>query len=68
MPRGAQIPGFDYRLQRPVAMTRRAWLDQLRAVLKAGGRRRVDAGETFAHGRDALLVFEVYAVLPRVAA
>lgn len=58
------IPGFDYRTQKPAQRTRAEWREDLRAVIKAGGQRRAENGETFAHGKDGLIVFEVYAILP----
>ena len=60
------INGFDYRTQKPVQLPRAQWKELLKQVVKAGGRRRVEDGETFAHGKDARIQFECYAVLPAV--
>lgn len=64
MARGQLIDGFDYRTGQAVQKSRADWRDALAQVVNAGGRRRVDGGETFAHGKDGLLLFEVYAVVP----
>lgn len=51
------IPGFDYRLQIPVAHSRQEWVAQLQTA----AHRRVEKGETFAHDANGVLMFEVYA-------
>ena len=55
------VAGFDYKFGKPLSHTMPEWRVRLRDVVKAGGFRRVENGETFAHGKDGLLLFEVYA-------
>lgn len=55
------VDGFDYRKGKPMARTRPEWRDELLAVIKAGGFRRVENGETFAHDKNGTLLFEAYA-------
>lgn len=60
------IEGFDYRIGtsgKKVEFRRAEWQDMIDDVVQAGGRRRVEQGETFAslHG---VLQFEVYAIIP----
>lgn len=62
--RGKLIEGFDYRTDKKRELTRAQWRDELRKIVEDGGRRRVDAGETFATGRDGVLAFEVYENIP----
>ena len=59
-----RLGGFDYRLAQSVERTTPEWGEELRTVLKNGGRRRHEEGETFAHGPDGRIVFEVYGYLP----
>jgi len=59
-----QLEGFDYREQRIVHRTRAEWRAALLDVVKRGGYRRCEHGETFAHGADGRVVFEVYAYIP----
>lgn len=56
-----QIKGFDYTTQQAVARSRKDWAILFEQVIQAGGRRRVDHGETFAHDESGRLLFEVYA-------
>lgn len=58
------VTGFDYRAGVEVKRTRSEWSGELRQVVAAGGRRRVEDEETFAHGPDGKLVFEVYGNVP----
>ncbi len=60
------IQGFDYQAQRPVSLPRKEWMERLAAVIKGGGRRRVESGETFGHNKSGHIVFECYATLPAV--
>lgn len=60
----ALIPGFDYRMNVPIELTRADWRTRLRVVIANGGYRATEKGETFAHGKDGRLVFEVYAIIP----
>lgn len=57
----AIIDGFDYRIDKPVKLTRSEWRNHLRAIVHAGGFRRVEHGETFGHGKDGRIAFEIYA-------
>lgn len=41
------ISGFDYRSQQPVRKTRKQWRAEVKSALDAGGKRRVENGETF---------------------
>lgn len=41
------IPGFDYRTQQSVALSARAWRDEMNALIQKGGFRYVINGETF---------------------
>ena len=60
------IEGFDYQAQRPVSLPRKEWVERLAAVIKGGGRRRVENGETFGHSKDGRIAFECYSTLPAV--
>lgn len=55
------IPGYDYTTQKPIEASRTEWQQRIAAAIKAGGRRRFEKGETYIHGRDALLIAEIYA-------
>lgn len=57
------IDGFDYTTGKAVQLTRAQWRDKIRAVIETGGRRRVDHGETFLHGKNARITAEIYANL-----
>lgn len=58
------IKGFDYRCGREVEHERAEWRRQMYAVVGAGGFRRAEQGETFAHNAKGELLFEVYAIIP----
>jgi hypothetical protein len=58
------IDGFDYRTHQPVSLTREAWQAEITSAIRAGGRRRVENGETFLHGPNARLIAEIYARVP----
>jgi hypothetical protein len=69
------IEGFDYRIQKPLKLTRKQWREQLAAVVKIGGKRRVENGETFGHvwvgekaSRHLVIAFECDAILPQPGA
>lgn len=53
--------GFDYRIDQQVNRPKMWWKNELSAVLKAGGSRKVRSGETFAKDKNGTLLFEVYA-------
>lgn len=55
-----RLSGFDYVLGKPVERTAAEWRQRLRELVAHGGHRRVDHGETFGHGRGALIEFEIY--------
>jgi hypothetical protein len=57
----ASIQGFDYRTQQVRSLPASEWRDELQAVIRKGGRRRVEAGETFATIPGLGIQFEVYA-------
>lgn len=59
-----KLQGFDYRAGATTERPRRDWRDDLAQAVSAGGYRRVEHGETFVHGPDGRLLFEVYAALP----
>lgn len=67
MPRG-QINGFDYRIQRAVSKSRKEWIQDANAIMKAGGRRVVESGDTLILARDKVkgceIAFEVHANIP----
>lgn len=54
------LHGFDYRLQKQVERSRNEWREELRREVSAGGRRRVEDGETFGHNSRGLIDFEIY--------
>lgn len=56
-----QIKGFDYTSQQTIAHTRKDWAILFEQVVQAGGKRRAEHGETFAHDEHGRLLFEVYA-------
>ena len=58
------VKGFDYVRQRAVDYSRKEWIQQLAALKARGGFRRHEKGETFGHGPDGLIQFEVYANIP----
>jgi hypothetical protein len=60
------IEGFDYQAQKPLSLPRKECRERLASVIKGGGFRRVDAGETFAHAKGGKLAIEFYAILPAV--
>lgn len=60
MSRIAKLTGFDYRVEREVERTTAEWRAELLEIVKSGGFRRQENGETFAHGKDGRIVFEVY--------
>ena len=47
-----------------VACTRTEWQALMARYLSAGGRRRVEDGETFIHAKGGALVAEIYANIP----
>ena len=59
-----KIPGFDEITRQPVERTRAEWQALIAKTIAAGGRRRFEKGETFIHGRDALLIAEIFANVP----
>lgn len=56
--------GFDYTTGQPTEHTRAQWQALMAAAIAAGGRRRVENGETFIHGKDARIVAEIYTNVP----
>lgn len=54
------LSGFDYRLQKEVERSSREWREELVKLVKTGGRRRHEHGETFGHERNSLIAFEIY--------
>jgi len=54
------MDGFDYRTGQGVRHPIAVWREHMRTVLEARGFRRAEHGETFAHGSDGKIVFEVY--------
>jgi hypothetical protein len=58
-----KIKGFDYRVHSERELSAREWRDELEIIMRAGGRRRVENGETFAHAKGGGLVFECYAII-----
>ncbi len=59
------VDGFDYILGTKVKKTVEEWKSAMAAVIAAGGFRRTESGETFGHGKDSTIVFEVYAIIPK---
>lgn len=57
------MKGFHYVLQKEMDLPPKEWRTMLQDIVQKGGRRRNEAGETFAHGADSLLVFEVYGTI-----
>lgn len=53
------MEGFDYRSQTP-QLPVSEWRKVLAEVIVAGGRRRVEHGETFAHDANGEILFEIY--------
>ena len=60
----ALIEGFDYTTHQRVELTRQQWQAQIATAVAAGGRRRVEGGETFIHGAGARIIAEAYANIP----
>jgi predicted P-loop ATPase/GTPase len=58
------VKGFCYVTHTAMEESRAYWQQRMREALKAGGRRRVENGETFIHQRGGRLVAEVYANVP----
>lgn len=58
------IDGYCYASGKAMSLTRAEWRERLRSVLKLGGFRRAEHGETFAHDSKGIIVFEVYAIIP----
>lgn len=46
MPRQS-IKGFDYRSNKPVEKSGKEWRKEVKSAIEAGGKRRVENGETF---------------------
>lgn len=59
-----KLNGFDYRSGTECAQDSREWRGQMAEALANGGFRRVENGETFVHGSDGTIQFEVYGYLP----
>lgn len=64
MRRPKLIQGFDETTGQLVEATFAEWQDRIGAAIRAGGWRRFEAGETYIHGPDALLIAEVFANVP----
>jgi hypothetical protein len=63
--RGKAMKGFDYRTGTDIEQDTTVLRAELaRVVREEGGSRRVENSETFVHGRDGKLLFEVYGYLP----
>lgn len=62
MPRTSKklISGFDYQNGCAVEFTKSEWVITIEKAIMHGGFRRVENGETFLHGKDGLLICEVY--------
>ena len=58
------IKGYCYASGKAMELTRAEWRARLQEVLKLGGFRRAEGGETFAHDSKGIIVFEVYTILP----
>lgn len=65
MSRNKLIPGADYVPRyTKAARTRLQWQELIASILAAGGRRRVENGETFVHDAQGLVVHEIYTNIP----
>lgn len=58
------IEGWDYRTHTVVRKTRQEWQATIAELVKAGGRRRVEHGETFVHNPQGRIAVEIYARIP----
>jgi len=58
------VKGFDYRTGQGLDLPVRDLASQLQAVVDAGGYRRVEHGETFAHDVRGSLLWEAYGIVP----
>ena len=58
------IEGYDYKQHEAVARTAEEWQTLMAEAIKAGGRRRVEAGETYIHSPGGHIVAEIYANVP----
>jgi hypothetical protein len=54
------MKGFDYRTQQEFDRTVAVLRAELVTIITAGGFRRIEDGETYAHGRDGQILWEAY--------
>lgn len=54
------IPGFDYSKGKQVEFTKVDWVNLIEKIIIHGGFRRVENGETFLHGKDGIMICEIY--------
>lgn len=54
------MKGFNYTTQAEFDLSVNVLREELQSICDNGGFRRVENGETFAHGRDGLIIWEAY--------
>ena len=54
------MKGFDYRTQQEFDRTAAVLKDDLATIIAAGGFRRHEDGETFAHSKKGAIIWEAY--------
>lgn len=60
------IEGFDYTGTNPVqrGYTVKEFQSLMREAVKAGAKRRAEDGDTFVHGKDGRILYEIYTIVP----
>lgn len=52
--------GFDYLAGKEIDLRSKEWRERLQSLVKRGGFRRAENGETFGHNERGRIKFEVY--------
>lgn len=58
------MKGFNYTTEAAFDLPVEQLSDELHTIVANGGHRRVEDGETFAHGRDGRIIWEAYGNVP----
>ena len=60
--------GYCYVTRAELSLPRAEWQERIEKAVKAGGFRRVEAGETFIHAKGGRMLAEIYANVPLLCA
>lgn len=58
------MKGFNYATQAAFDLSVAQLREELQGIVDNGGFRRVENGETFAHGSDGVIIWEAYGNVP----